>query len=501
MTPFPSKPDILLILTDQFRPDHVGHAPDARMKTPHIDRIASGTAFLNCLTSSPVCTPARTALLTGKYPHQIGMLSMSGCLSPQHPTFTRALQGAGYHVGLTGKLHWHQGWPWGTPVQIGHDLMGEEERTKKAYGIDDLFEISGKQLGVHNRCRWIERLRRKGLYEAYEAHCERNHDNRPEATLTAYDGKAFPLPEEDHVDRVTADEAIAMMRRSPTGKPMFLMVSFCGPHPPLDPPASYLEREPLPSEQFLEPGDGDRFLFYGKPAAMSDELKAHLQKLRRAYRASIRHIDDQVGRLWQALEERGNLSNTLVLFSSDHGESLGDRGRVNKSTFYRQTVVVPTALWHRSLPADQRVTSPVELTDLTATILEAAGVDGKAALSKKWPAFHDRVPGKSLLPLAAMTETSVRPWAYSEYGNRWRCLRSDRWLYVRLLKEASGRDKGVDLLFDHQQDPDESRNLAGDPALRPVLDEARSYMEDLLEDTPSAQLTEMPFGPWPPVGN
>lgn len=496
----PSKPDILLILADQLRPDHVGFAPDSRVATPHIDRIAAGTAFLNCVTANPVCTPARTALLTGKYSHQIGMLAMSGDLSPQHPTFTRALQGAGYHTAAVGKLHWHQGWPWGTPPRTGHDLMGMEAWTKRAYGLDDLWEVSGKQLAVHNRCRWVERLRRKGLWDAYEAHCERNHDNTGEATLGAFDGKAFPLPEVEHVDRVTADEAIAALGRAPKDKPLFLMASFSGPHPPLDPPGSYLEKEALHDEEFLPSGDGDAFPFYHKSAALTPELKNHLARLRRAYRALIRHIDDQVGRLWEALEARGKLANTLVLFSADHGESLGDRGRFQKSTFYRQTAVVPTALWHSSLPKGNVCRNPVELTDLTATMLSAAGLDPVEALSKKWPAFNDRVPCRSLLPIAFGRGASARKWAFGEYANRWRMLRGERFLYVRILKEASGGAQGVELLFDHQNDPGESRNLAKEDAHRETLLEARQYMENLMEETPAAQLGEAPWGPWPEQG-
>lgn len=104
-------------MTDQLCSDHVSFNRGARMSTPNLERFKSGVVFRNAVTVNPVSSPARTALVTGKYPHQIGMQSMSGCLDPGHPTFTRALQNAGYFVGIVGKLHWHQPWPWGTPFR------------------------------------------------------------------------------------------------------------------------------------------------------------------------------------------------------------------------------------------------------------------------------------------------------------------------------------------------------------------------------------------------
>lgn len=153
--------NIVLLMTDQHRADRVGFLPDSRMATSNIDRLAGSVGFSNCVTVNPICTPARTALLTGKYTHQIGTLSMSGDLSREHPTYLHALQNGGYWTAGVGKFHWMQGWPWHTERGKGHDLVALKDEVKK-YGLDYVWEMSGKQLAVKNYCDYCEYLQSKG---------------------------------------------------------------------------------------------------------------------------------------------------------------------------------------------------------------------------------------------------------------------------------------------------------------------------------------------------
>ena len=163
MTPKPK--NILLLMTDQHRTDHVGFHPRAKMATPNIDRIAEGIGFTHCITVNPVCTPARTAMLTGKYSRQIGMLAMGGDLSLEHPTYPRALQKAGYYTAAIGKLHYLQTWPWSTPRGKGLNLVKLKEEIKK-FGFDHLWESSGKQLALRNYCDYCDHLQKKNLLDA-----------------------------------------------------------------------------------------------------------------------------------------------------------------------------------------------------------------------------------------------------------------------------------------------------------------------------------------------
>ena len=474
--------NILFLISDQHRADHVGFLPGSRMATPNLDRLAEGTAFSNAITANPICTPARTCLLTGKYSHQIGMLSMSGDLSLQHPTYLRALQKAGYWTAGIGKFHWLQNWPWGHPQGQGHDLGALRDKIRE-YGLDYVWESAGKQLAVRNYCDYGAYLQKKGLLEAFRDHITAEGPNRQDPALVQFTGNPWPFAEEDYIDCVTGREAVKALDVRPKDRPFFLFVSFCGPHKPYDPPRSYLERYPLEEKNDFIPG--------AEP--LSDAVRQRLYRLRRAYKAMIGVIDDQVGLLLARLERDGLLDSTVILFTSDHGEMLGDHSRMSKQQPWRQSVTVPTAIRHPDYLNGQLCASPVEITDLTATMLDVAGIDPVKALSKPWPAFHDRVPCRSLLPIVRGERSSVRDCAFSECNNQWQMLQSGEWKYIRFAATPAG-DPVREKLFDCRNDPDELRDRAGDPACRSVIEAFRTERERLIDLTPPAQLGWAPFG-------
>jgi arylsulfatase len=468
--------NILFLMTDQHRADHVGFLPGSRLATPNLDRVAEGVAFSNAVTTNPICTPARSCLLTGKYAHQIGMLAMSGDLSLQHPTYMRALQQAGYWTAGIGKFHWLQNWPWGHPRGQGHNLVGLREEIKK-FGMDHVWESSGKQLAFRNYCDYMAYLKDKGLIEAFRDHIEAEGPNQQDPEKVLFSGSPWPFDEEDYVDCVTGREALKALDIRPKDKPFFLFVSFCGPHKPYDPPKSDLDQ--VPEEQ------DDPFLPGGP--TLSAEACERLRRLRRAYKAMIGCIDRQVGLLFDRLERDGLLENTLILLTSDHGEMLGDRTRMSKQQPWRQSVTVPTAIRHPDYLAGKVCESPIEITDLTATILDAAGIDPVAALSKPWPAFHDRVPCRSLMPIVRGDARNVRDMAFSECNNLWRMLQSAEWKYIRYLATPQGAP-AREWLYNLKADPGEQTNRADDPSCGEVLGRFRDCMERLMDMTPPAQL-------------
>jgi choline-sulfatase len=476
--------NILFLMTDQQRPDHAGFLPGSKIQTPNIDRLAGGVCFANCVTVNPICTPARTALLTGKYTHQIGTLAMSGDLSRQHPTYPRALQQAGYWTAGIGKFHWMQGWPWDTERGGGHDLaaLGNEVRR---YGFDYVWETAGKQLAQRNRCEHMAHLEKKGLLEAYRDHIYERGGNTDDALKVGFTGEPWPFDEEDYVDILTGDRIVECIRNRPEDRPFFIFGSFCCPHAPFDPPASYLERVPYEEDDDFITGDD----------VLPDDVKERLWRLRRAYRAMILLVDEQVGRIGQVLEEEGLLDDTVVLFTSDHGEMMGDHLRVQKNSWYRQSAVVPTAIRHPDHPDRSVNPSVIEITDLTATILDVAGLDPQEVLSKRWPAFHDRVPCRSLLPIVRGDADSVRDFAFSECNGAWQMIQSGRWKYVREPLRRGSPDEPVgEKLFDLESDPDELIDRAADPACAEVLAECRRRREWVMDGTPPAQTRWAPIG-------
>jgi arylsulfatase A-like enzyme len=472
--------NILLLMTDEHRADHLSCLPGGRMETPNLDRIADGHAFSQCITVNPICTPARCSLLTGRYSRQINMLSMSGDLDWRIPTYMQALQRSGYHTGSVGKLHWWQGWPWSTPAGGGHELSASREDIRR-YGLDEVWEAAGKQLAVKNDCDYIAHLRAKGLVERYRNFVESCGGNCNDLLTTEQDLNPWPLDEEDYVDVILGERIVESIRNRRADRPFFLFGSFCSPHQPFDPPQRYLDRvgEPDLSEVAADVGEWPH------------KAREHLKRLIRGYQAMIHLVDEQVGRILATLEEESILDETVILFAADHGDMLGDHSRMQKQTWQGGSVNVPCLIRHPEHLTGRRTDTPVELTDITATMLDVAGLDPTEALGQRWPAFGDRIPGRSLMPIVRGEADRVREFAYSECHDRWQMVRSDTCTYVR---EVTGPEPGQtrEMLFDRSTDPMERQDRLSDPSLAETLAACRTHREWVLDHFPAVQLRWAP---------
>lgn len=469
-----------------MRADHLSCMPGGRQETPNLDRIAEGTAFTNCVTSNPICTPARSALLTGRHTRQIGMLSMSGDLDPQIPTYMQALQQAGYWTAGVGKFHWLQGWHWDSPRGTGHPLADMKKELAR-FGMDHIWESSGKQLAVKNTCDYIRYLSKRttpdgqSMDEAYRdfvTACGRN-ENSAEASVQ--DSHPWPWAEDDYVDVVTGKEIIRALRKRPADKPFMVFGSFCSPHQPFDPPQRYLDLFPEQDLDDMLPGIEE----------LSEAARERMRRLRRAYKAMIKLVDDQIGLILDELEKQGELDNTLILFTSDHGEMLGDHGRVQKSTWQNSSVNVPCLIRDPRHLRGAVNHSPVELTDLTATMLDAAGLPVDA-LSRPWPAFNNLLPCRSLLPVLRGKKERIRDYAFCECQNQWQLVRSDRWTYLRGTA-TDGPGSATEQLFDRSADPGESNDCANDPVHTETLVAHREWREWIIDNFPAAQTRWAPL--------
>jgi arylsulfatase len=475
-------------MSDQHRADHVGWHPASRLQLPNIDRLAEGCVFDRMLSVNPVCTPARCALLTGRYTHQIGMLAMSGDLSRDFRTYPQALQKAGYHTAGIGKFHWLQTWKWGAPRGLGVPLSSMHDELK-GFGFDEVWEASGKQLALQNRCDWCEQLDRRGILEQYRDFVVASGPNFAgmQANGVGYTGTPWPFAEEDYVDIATCTRVLETIRSRPKDRPLFCFASFCGPHPPFDPPPRFLELvQDLAADEFASGAE--------EAVEMEASAAASMEKLQRAYRAMLLCLDEQVGRIYRTLEEEGIAEDTVILFISDHGEMLGDHGLFGKMRPRWQSVQVPAAIRDPRNLESRRCHTPTELTDFAATILDLAGLDPMAALGKDWPAFNSIVPSRSLMPVVRGEETRVRSFAFSECSPpptvmpRWNLLEDDRFRYIRFAAEPP-----FERLYDLNSDPECLRDLASDPACSPTLTLMRDRLLDLLTKTPAAQTRWAPL--------
>lgn len=360
MTPQPRPPNVLFLFPDQWRWDWLGCVDSpygkAPVRTPHLDALADrGTRFTQCRTNSPLCAPARACLATGVRYDRCGVPDNRADLDPRRPNVFQHLRAEGYRVAVTGKpdLRKHGQWKGldGWTQHIGR--LGFTESTHQA----------GKHDAVHTGAQrpqdvYMAHLHRVGLAGAHVADYRRRAQLRQGAGQII-DASPTPLPREHYTDDFCGRAAEAFLDRWAVGEPWMLWVNFPGPHEPFDPPAELLRRyEGVAFAPPVEPGNWPQ----------------DHQAIRRAYAAMCEGIDEWVGRLVAAVDRRGEADRTLVIFASDHGEMLGDHGRWYKTVAYEGSVHVPLILAGPGVPAGRVDDRLVELIDLAATILEAAGL-------------------------------------------------------------------------------------------------------------------------------
>jgi arylsulfatase A-like enzyme len=367
----------------------------------------------------------------------------------------------------------------------------------KRYGFDYIWETSGKQLLLRNYCDYAEHLDKKGLLGAFREIQIDSMPNSDDPAVEPWDqALVWPFAEEDHVDIMTADKVLEVLDTRPKDKPFFIFCSFCSPHRPFDPPRRYLDQVPYEQVDDFIPG----------AAPLSEETKKKLYRFRQYYRALMRLVDDQVGRIFAKLEALNLLDDTVILFTTDHGEMMGDHNHMEKACAYRESVTVPTAIRHPDYLRKTITDAPVELTDLTATMLDVAGLNPQAALAVAWPFGGAAVPGRSLLPLLRGEKDLVRDLAFAEgIGThltsagrshvRWEMATSQRHKYIRFidLRNPSPQSYVQEEFYDLVKDPQERVNLIEEPGLQSEIDRYRRYCQYVNDMTPPVQTRWAPI--------
>ena len=427
------KPNILLFFADQVRPDILGCCGGIA-RTPNLDWIAAeGTRFTGCTTPGPLCVPARVCLATGKYAHNTGAWNNRPfTVSPHARTWMQQIRDAGYHTALFGKTHLH----------AGRDMLCTEDWLH-AYGYDDVTEVDGPHANCCSRNYMTQRWESKGLLETYRQDmCSRSGAMaRPSS-----------LPLEEYYDVYVGQRGKEWLEAYQDEKPWFLTISFPGPHEPWDTPEPYAsmykpEDMPAPRPELKQPAK-DRPLGCFDEMALNPKRRTDFEtalQLRADYAGGVSLIDDQIGQVLEVLRERGELDNTIIAFTSDHGELNGDYGLLYKSCFYHPVVDVPLLIRVPQLPGGQVSNSLVQLCDIGPTLAELAGncVD--------YEQF-----ARSLCPVLADPATEIRNCVLSELNGE--VMYADHEWKVLLNREGQ-----VTQLFHLTEDPQESWNLAGLP--------------------------------------
>jgi choline-sulfatase len=491
--------NILLVMTDQQRAGTMDFMPV-------VGGLADSVTFTACQTTNPICMPARSSLVTGRYPRQIGALTMSGDLFPQIPTFMHALRKAGYVSYGAGKFHYLQTPPWSVPRGQGLDFvkMAGASRDARLFGYDVIWEAAGKQLMLKNHCFYAEYLEKKGLLEKVRDFWQVSGGPNGDTADHNYDrANPWPFDEEDYPDVVIGRKAREMLSRHDRSKPFFMFLSFCGPHKPYDAPRRYLDMTPCEKRDDFIPGD---------TRTLSRDEKEILYLQRRSSKAMLRLIDHETGLVFDELKRLDLFDDTLVIFTSDHGDMLGDHYMIQKGVPWKQSLNIPLVIRMPGTPSGTNNTT-VELSDIAATILDFAGLEGKAALSRSWPAYNNRIPSCSLLPVLRGEAGRVRDFAYSESDfteerkpgtvyrevlekrggggrrtNAWQAITTESGKYIKYTEYETPGDI-YEEFYNLDTDPDETINLVNDPAYREQISEARNRLAFVLDHYPPCQLT------------
>lgn len=431
------KPNILLITTDQQRYDTINALGYDFMHTPNLDRLAKeGCVFTNPYSPNPVCIPARHNLLTGLTARHHGFddnYFVDKKNIPYHlPTFPQILSDGGYDTIAIGKMHFqpyrrHNGF---------HRLYMTDEIPE--YREEDDYAMYLKEQG-YGHLQSIHGVRHL-LYML------------PQRSL---------VPEKHHGNCWVADKTIDYLDENQGRRPFLIWAGFIHPHPPFDVPDEWadLYKDAVLPEPFVSKTPLSTLAEENKNIADYPNTK-YLHRARELYYASISHVDHNIGKIIAKLEEIGELDNTLILFTSDHGEMLGDHGTYQKFLPYDSSAKVPFIVRYPSrMPAGSERHDFVDLNDILPTFLDAADIPYPGDLE---------LPGESIFIEVGHKNRQVQYIEYCKDNKRWVNLRNKQYKYNYYY------GGGYEELFDMINDPMETTNLLHD--IKPNNPDQQNYL-------------------------
>ena len=449
-----SRPHIILIVTDQQRADALGCVNKAVI-TPNLDRLAAeGNLFTNAYSAAPSSTPARSGLLTGMSPWRHGMLGYGNVAEHYPCEMPRMLRDLGYTTLGIGKMHWR---PQNALHGFHATITDESGRRETPYFISDYHKWFYTQALGEN----------------------------PNATGLGWnDHGAAPyrLAEELHPTVWTGNTAVSTIENYDGNEPLFLKISFARPHSPYDPPQRILER--YRDIEIPAPAHGGWSRDIGKGISPEEDPDAafgnfgddYAINTRRHYYASVTFIDEQVGRIVEALKRRGMYDNALICFVSDHGDMMGDHNHWRKTYAYEGSTAIPLIVklpagTKRAAASGTRVEAPVELRDLLPTFL--------AINRASQPEIMDGMP---LTELLCNGRSQWRRWLGLEHAtcyspdNYWCAVTDGKIKYIWFF------NTGTEQLFDLEKDPYECVDLSKEKRYAGLLGQARTALAEYLAE-------------------
>lgn len=442
------KPNVILITVDQMRGDCLGVLGHPVVETPYLDTMAkNGAIFPNAYSAVPSCIAARAAILTGLTQRSHGRLGYEDGIEWRYEnTVAGEFTKAGYHTQCVGKMHVHPARNLcGFHNVVLHD--GYLHHTRKADApLSDRYS--------DDYLEWLKE--KKGIdADIIDSGLECN----------SWVARPWMYDESLHPTNWVVSKSIDFLRKRDPSKPFFLMSAFVRPHSPLDPPKvyfdQYIEQDiPLPEVgewanswvgSVKDQSEVDTVDFNSIKGKLSEKA---MKRAMAAYYGCITHIDHQIGRLIQALHDSGVLNNTIILFTSDHGDLLGDHNLFRKSLPYEGSTNVPFIIYdpgnYLKMKRGQKIDNVVELRDIMPTLLDLAGVE-----------IPDSIEGMSAAPLL---KDRISQWREYIHGEHAYGVASNHYITNGKEKYIWFSQTGDEQYFDLERDPKELINLINVPA-------------------------------------
>jgi arylsulfatase len=438
-----SRPNIVFVITDQQRFDTIAAGGAEWMYTPVLDRMSrEGVRFSRMYCTSPSCSPSRASLFTGVYPHTNGVYRND---EPWPFSWVQLLAESGYRCVNVGKMHT-------SPFE-------------DSFGFHERHVVENKDRATKRLPYFMDQWDKALSIRGFEKPSRITYRKRPDYAerMGAFE---WELPTDLHSDNFVSNLACTWLQSCSTEEPFFLQIGIPGPHPPYDPtpealsiyedriiPSPIRDDGPLPKPiQALRQSHLD--VDHDGIVHLENPTKEQLMRQRKHYFANVSMIDEAMERLLEALQDKGVLDDTIVIFTSDHGDSLNDHGLSQKWSMYEHSVRVPAIVWSPGrIPGGRVVEDLTALFDFAPTILELAEAE-----VPEW------MEAESLVPYFGKEQPKGRQYVFSEHaGDRifngtafMTMVRDDQYKLVHFA-ETDGQ------LFDLSADPEERVNLWGNP--------------------------------------
>ena len=456
------KNNILLIVIDQLRFDTLGFMGNEIVKTPHIDTLAGeGIIFNKAYTACSSCIPSRAAIFTGLAPKNHKRIGyMDGVAWEYENTLPKELTKQGYYTQCVGKMHV-------SPL-------------RNSLGFHNV-ELHDGYLHYYRR-ETTPSYENQKIADDYYYWLKNELGIEADASDTGIDcnswvSRPWIYDEKYHPTNWVSSRSIDFLRRRDRDKPFFLMASYVRPHPPFDAPAYYFDlykNKDIPKSPIGDWVDEDIIKNMPKDVISSiapndDEL---VRQAKIGYYACITHLDHQIGRLIQELKERHLYDNTLIIFTSDHGELLMDHNLFRKSLPYEGATHIPFFIsgGYNALKCERNsvCNSLIELRDILPTIVDYAGGD-----------IPKNIDGKSLLPLLEKPSEDIRDYLHGEhsYGDK-----SNHFIVTKKDKYVWFYKTGEEQYFNMEDDPMEEKNLIKDIKYKERIEHLKKYLIEELKD-------------------